>query len=107
MDLDNTSTPLRIEVVYSPAAGVVEQVELVLPAGSTLERALRDSGLLERHRLTKLDQLAVGIWGRRATLGDALREHDRVEIYRPLQVDPKEARRLRYRAHLERYPSKR
>lgn len=107
MDRDDSLPTLRIEVVYSPAAGVVEQVELQLPAGSTLEHALRASGLLERHRLTKLDQIAVGIWGARAALGDALRERDRVEIYRPLQVDPKEARRLRYRAHLERYAGKR
>ena len=41
--------------------------------------------------------LKVGIWGRARPLDTPLRERDRVEVYRPLQVDPKEARRLRYR----------
>ena len=43
---------------------------------------------------------AVGVWGRKQALRDALRDRDRVEVYRPLKVDPKEARRLRYRQHL-------
>jgi len=38
---------------------------------------------------------ALAVWGRRATLQQALREGDRIELLRPLQVDPKEARRLR------------
>jgi putative ubiquitin-RnfH superfamily antitoxin RatB of RatAB toxin-antitoxin module len=42
------------------------------------------------------------VWGKLTHLGDALRENDRVEIYRPLLVDPKEARRLRYRRQRER-----
>jgi len=39
----------------------------------------------------------VGIWGRLCTPEAALRDRDRVEIYRALAVDPKEARRQRYR----------
>ncbi len=98
---------LRIEVVYSPAPHVVDQVQLQLPAGSTVEQALRASGLLDRHALTADERLALGVWGKRSALGDALRDGDRVEVYRPLRVDPKEARRQRYRAHLERYARKR
>ena len=44
----------------------------------------------------------MGIWGRQAEPDTALRMHDRVEIYRPLRCDPKEARRLRYRQKAER-----
>jgi putative ubiquitin-RnfH superfamily antitoxin RatB of RatAB toxin-antitoxin module len=107
MGLADNASSMRIEVVYSPAPRVVDHVELRLPAGATVEQALRESGLLERHALVLDDRLAVGVWGKRRPLGELLRDGDRVEIYRPLLVDPKEARRLRYRAHLERYPPKR
>lgn len=43
-----------------------------------------------------LDALRIGIWGRVRPLSTLLRERDRIEVYRPLTVDPKEARRLRY-----------
>jgi len=107
MGLADEEAPLRVEVVYSPAPRIVDQVELRLPVGSTVEQALRVSGLLERHGLPAADQLSVGVWGKRRASSDVLRDHDRVEIYRPLLVDPKEARRQRYRAHLERFPPKR
>jgi hypothetical protein len=61
-----------------------------------LAEALKASGLLQQHGLL-LDQLQCGIWGKVKESGALLRAHDRVEIYRPLQVDPKEARRQRYR----------
>jgi putative ubiquitin-RnfH superfamily antitoxin RatB of RatAB toxin-antitoxin module len=90
---------MQIEVVYSPGAGVVKQVVLRLPTGSTVQEALQDSGLLQQFPELALNSLAAGIWGRRIALSDMLRDRDRVEIYRPLQVDPKEARRQRYRSH--------
>ena len=62
--------------------------------------AVRASGLLELY--PQAAGLAVGIWGRQAEPGTVLRMHDRVEIYRPLRCDPKEARRLRYRQKAER-----
>jgi putative ubiquitin-RnfH superfamily antitoxin RatB of RatAB toxin-antitoxin module len=85
---------LRVEVVFSPAAGVVDRTELYLPAPATLADALRASGLLERH--PQAAALPAGIWGRVQPSGTPLRDRDRVEVYRPLLVDPKEARRLRY-----------
>ena len=45
-----TSPRLRVEVVYSPAPGVIDSVELRLPPGARSQQALRESGLLERHR---------------------------------------------------------
>lgn len=88
---------VRVEVVYCPRPGEVDSTELVLPAGATVGDAVARSGLAARHAAISLDQMLVGIWGRRCGREQALREGDRVELYRPLTVDPKEARRLRYR----------
>jgi uncharacterized protein len=88
----------HVEVVFCPAPGQVDAVSLDMPAGATLADALRDSGLLQRHAIG-LEQAAFGIWGKRRAADTVLRERDRVELYRALQVDPKEARRLRYKRH--------
>ena len=87
---------LQIEVVYCPQPGVTDLVALALPPGTLLGEALAASGLLERHALNP-EGLRLGIWGRVREPGAVLRDLDRVEIYRPLTVDPKEARRLRYK----------
>lgn len=94
--MDRAET-LRVSVAYSPQARVVDETELSLPAGATAADAIRASGLLERHPGLDLTQAKCGIWGRVQPPEAVLRERDRVEVYRPLQVDPKEARRLRYR----------
>jgi uncharacterized protein len=88
---------LQVSVAYSPRAGVVDEVVLDLPRGATLIDAVRASGLLDRHAGIDLAQARLGIWGRAQEPHTLLRERDRVELYRPLTVDPKEARRLRYR----------
>lgn len=90
---------LRIEVAYSGAPRSVDLVVLDLPAGATVLHALRASRMLERHPEIDLAAMRVGVWGRVAMLNQPLRDADRVEIYRGLQVDPKEARRQRYRGH--------
>jgi putative ubiquitin-RnfH superfamily antitoxin RatB of RatAB toxin-antitoxin module len=92
------SAEIGAEVVYSAAPGQTDAVALRLPAGATVAEALLASGLLERHGLSA-DGLRVGVWGRLRDPGSPLRERDRIEIYRPLKVDPKEARRQRYRRH--------
>ena len=89
---------LRIEVVYCPQPGLNDLVTLQLPIGSTVADALSASGLLQRHAL-RLDGLRVGVWCKVKELGTPLRDRDRVEVYRSLIVDPKEARRLRYKRH--------
>lgn len=90
---------LQVEVVFSPAARVVETRQLTLAAGSTLADALRASGLFE---VGPPEGLGFGIWGRRQPVSTVLRDGDRVEVYRALTVDPKEARRLRYKGQPER-----
>ena len=94
--MDRADTALRIELAYSPAPRQVKLMTLALPAGSTVEDALRASGWLEAHGLT-LEGLRCGVWGRAQPLDHPLRDGDRIELYRPLIVDPKEARRLRYK----------
>ena len=90
---------LRVEVVYCPNPGAARQAFLHLPSGNTVDDAVQRSGLLQECPELLVSSLAVGVWGKRCTLGTTLRDRDRVEIYRPLQVDPKEARRLRYKSH--------
>lgn len=89
---------LRVEVTYCPAPGQVDQTTLQLAAGATVADALLASGVLQRHGLA-LEGLRVGVWCKPKELTTPLRERDRVEIYRPLTVDPKEARRQRYQRH--------
>ena len=93
--VDVPAEGLRIEVVYCAAPGQEDCVSLDLPAGSTAAQALHASGLLARHGLAEAS-LEVGVWSRVCLPGTVLRDRDRVEIYRPLRVDPKEARRQRY-----------
>jgi putative ubiquitin-RnfH superfamily antitoxin RatB of RatAB toxin-antitoxin module len=87
---------VNIQVVYCPRPGHVDCVTLALPPGACLRDAVVASGLCQRHGL-ELATVQAGVWGRKQPLEWPLREHDRVELYRPLRVDPKEARRLRYK----------
>ena len=90
---------LHVTLVYSPAPRQVKQHELRLLKGTTVAQAIEQSGLLsECPEINLRDHTAfgVGIWGRKTTLNHVLRDSDRVEIYRPLLVDPKVARRERF-----------
>jgi putative ubiquitin-RnfH superfamily antitoxin RatB of RatAB toxin-antitoxin module len=87
---------VHVEVVYSAGPGHVDLVQLQLAIGASVSDALQASGLLSRYGL-QAEHLRVGIWGKVKDGTTVLRERDRIEIYRLLQVDPKEARRLRYR----------
>ena len=100
---------IHVEVMVGSAPREVRLVRLSLPAGSTVRDALRASGLFEQVAGFGEDALAagqwsVGVWGRKERPGHVLRERDRVEVVRGLNVDPKEARRMRYRAQGERLP---
>lgn len=90
---------LRVEVAYSPAPRQFDVAVVELPEGATVLHALRASRLLERHPEIDLSVQRVGVWGRAVGLAEPLRASDRVEVYRGLRVDPKEARRQRYRSH--------
>lgn len=85
-----------VSVLYSPAPREWVQVELTLDAPHTVLQALQQSGLLSRFAGLDRADIEVGVWGRRVSLLQALRDQDRVEVYRPLKVDPKVARRQRF-----------
>lgn len=86
--------PLEVEVAYArPQQQVL--LRLQLPSGATVADAVQASGLCERFPEIDLARDGVGIFGRRVVLGEVLQPGDRVELYRPLIADPKEARRRR------------
>ncbi len=85
---------MRVDVVYCPAPGLFDDSSVDLADGATLADALAASGVVERHALDAA-ALRCGVWGRVQRSDTVLRDGDRVEVYRPLQVDPKAARRLR------------
>ncbi|MBB5366516.1 MULTISPECIES: RnfH family protein [unclassified Janthinobacterium] len=68
---------------------------LSVPVGTTVEQVVKLSGLLQQVPGIDLAVNMVGIYGKKKTLDTVLRQHDRVEVYRPLLADPKEARRRR------------
>ncbi|MGD8679130.1 MAG: RnfH family protein [Lysobacterales bacterium] len=85
---------IRVEVVYA-TPGRQELVELRVPAGSTVADAIELSGMKERFDGLVVDESAVGIFSRKVPMDHVLEAGDRVEIYRPLIADPREARRRR------------
>jgi putative ubiquitin-RnfH superfamily antitoxin RatB of RatAB toxin-antitoxin module len=84
----------RVEVVYATPSRQ-EVIEIAARPGATIEQVIHESGLLERFPEIDLARNRVGIFGEIACLRDPVRDGDRVEIYRLLLVDPKEARRRR------------
>jgi putative ubiquitin-RnfH superfamily antitoxin RatB of RatAB toxin-antitoxin module len=85
---------VRVQVVYAQPLHQ-DVVALELEAGATLREAIERSGVLLRHPEIDSRRLRVGICGRLASPASILRDGDRVEIYRPLEVDPKEMRHRR------------
>lgn len=87
---------LRIEIVYA-LAHAQEVVALDLAAGAVAREALQASGMLGRHAELAAGRFRLGIYGKPIEPGQRLRNGDRIEILRPLAMDPKEARRRRAR----------
>lgn len=84
---------INIEVAY---AGVAEQsiVNLSMPEGCSAQEAINHSGLLTKFPEIVLTGKNVGIFGKSCDLEYVLKDGDRVEIYRPLTIDPKRKREL-------------
>lgn len=85
---------VRVTVVYC-APGCEDIREVTLPAGATVGDAIGAAGVLGRRPEIGMAPPDVGVWGRSCALTQRLEDGDRVEIYRPLTVDPKAARRVR------------
>lgn len=95
---------IQIEVAFAEPRGQ-HLITLEVPAGTTVAGAIE---LCRRRQLlpgAAFDYADRGIFGRRAPADRVLESGDRVEIYRPLKVDPKEARRRR--AQRKRPPARR
>jgi putative ubiquitin-RnfH superfamily antitoxin RatB of RatAB toxin-antitoxin module len=85
---------IRVEVAYArPERQLILAIEA--EPGISAGEAIRRSGILDEFPEIDLDQQKVGVFGKAAKLDAVLTDGDRVEIYRPLIADPKEARRKR------------
>jgi len=86
---------VSIAVFYAPEAGAPDLRVVDLPAGATAEQAVQASGMRAAH--PELATLAVrwGVDGQRVLPHHILRDGDRIDLCRALQVDPMTARRLR------------
>jgi hypothetical protein len=84
----------HVEVVYAtPVRQQIIGVD-VLP-GTTIDAVIRQSGILDLFPEIDLSRVQIGVYGEFAHPHDLVKDHDRVEIYRPLIADPKSARRKR------------
>ena len=83
---------LNIEVAYATPQRQ-SLVELQLPADATVRDAVRRSGLQNQYPELDIEHCPVGIFGQQVADNRVLRDGDRVEIYRPLVNEPREARR--------------
>lgn len=87
---------IDVEVAYAlPERQVIVAVRL--PGGASVRQAIAASGIVTRFPQIDVAVNAVGVFGRAVHLDTPLKAGDRVEIYRPLRVDPREARRRRAR----------
>jgi hypothetical protein len=87
---------IAVEVVY-PLPKEQHVIHLEVPENSTVEDAIRASGVQEKYPEIDLASNKLGIYGKVASLDAVLHHGDRVEIYRPLIADPKEIRKQRAR----------
>jgi putative ubiquitin-RnfH superfamily antitoxin RatB of RatAB toxin-antitoxin module len=79
-------------------------LDVEVEAGATVREAIDASGLLTLEPALRDVRLDVGIWNHRARLDSPVNDGDRIEVYRPLTLDPKEARRIRARLRRQRIP---
>lgn len=88
---------IDVDVVFAPAPHQLQSAHVRLAEGATAADALRACGLPVLQDSALLDTLQLALWGRVCVPGTVLRDGDRLELTRGLLVDPKEARRQRYR----------
>jgi uncharacterized protein len=87
---------LIVTVAYSPAPRVLHEIALTLPAGALVRDALAACAQDERFA-SAVAAGSVGVWGKQVPLHQPLTPFDRIELYRALRVDPKVARRERFK----------
>ncbi|MES2950069.1 MAG: RnfH family protein [Pseudomonadota bacterium] len=87
---------IAVTLVYSTKPREVIEVALQLEPGCTVGQALQASGVLAQFPNYALPSFGHGLWGKKVTPSHVLQDQDRLELYRPLTVDPKIARRERF-----------
>lgn len=87
------SERIRVSVVYADLQRQIER-QVEVPAHATVDEAIRASGI-DKDVAAAFTPAAIAIFGRRVSAATRLHEGDRIELCRPLQIDPKQARRRR------------
>ena len=85
---------IRVHIAWA-CPDAYREIALSLPPGATLQQAIAASGIAAHLPAAELAAVACGIWGKIKPRDQVLRDGDRVELYRPLQADPKDARRAK------------
>lgn len=85
---------IAVSVIYAEAERTFD-VALSLPSGATVADAIARSGIRNTRPDIEIRDECLGIFARKVSLETTLRNGDRIEIYRSLSIDPKEARRMR------------
>ena len=86
---------ISIIVVYADSSENQLERQLELQSPVTAKHAIEQSGILEAYPSLDINRCDVGIYSQSVSLDCILKNLDRVEIYRPLVINPKDARRLR------------
>jgi putative ubiquitin-RnfH superfamily antitoxin RatB of RatAB toxin-antitoxin module len=95
---------IAVQVVWSPSARETQVIALRLPEGATVAASLAATGWPALASAAQGDKafadagLSAAVWSRSRPLGHGLRDGDRVEVLRDLQIDPMSARRVRFEA---------
>jgi putative ubiquitin-RnfH superfamily antitoxin RatB of RatAB toxin-antitoxin module len=94
-----------VTVVYA-RPGMQHVLTADVAAGATVEQAIVASGLLALVPGLNLAETGAGIWNHPVALDATVHDGDRIEVYRPLTIDPKEARRVRAEVRRRRRPAR-
>lgn len=85
---------MKVECVY---ASETDQylVALTIQEGATIAEVIQAAGVLQAYPELAMETINVGIFAQKKTLDDQVKSGDRIEIYRPLAINPMDARRSR------------
>lgn len=93
-EMTDAATTIAIQICYArPDQQLL--LDQVVATGTTIQQAIENSGIIQQAPEIDVSVWRVGIYGKLKALDTVLREHDRIEIYRPLSADPKDSRRRR------------
>ena len=85
---------IMVEVAYAmPEEQII--ISIKVPIKYNVKQAIEKSDIQKKFPSIDLSKNKVGIFGKKTTLDHPLKDRDRIEIYRPLILDPKEMRRKR------------